>query len=299
MFVGLIFFEQRLPAVRLAGRHSRTVTRLFPTRPLQFYLTAPSACPYLPGRVERKVFAHLDSADGAALNDALTHAGFRRSQGIIYRPACESCEACLSARVVIADFAPTRSQRRIAARSADLVHQSLRPEPSEEQFVLLSRYLGARHAKGGMAGMGFADYAMMVADTPADTRIAEYRHPDDGRLIAAALIDRLSDGASLVYSFFDPDESKRSLGAFMILDQIARMRAEGASYVYLGYWVPGSPKMGYKARFQPLEVLRRGGWRRLPPGETVAPEREGRRVPIRASALGTDAPSLFRRPRGF
>jgi arginine-tRNA-protein transferase len=277
------------------------VTRLFPTRPLQFYLTAPTSCPYLPGRLERKVFAHLDSVDGAALNDALTHAGFRRSQGIIYRPACEACEACLSARVVVADFRPSRSQRRVTARNADLVHTLINPEPSEEQFQLLTRYLGSRHANGGMAGMGFADYAMMVADTPADTRISEYRSPDDGRLIAAALVDRLSDGASLVYSFFDPDEAKRSLGGFMILDQIARTRVEGAAYVYLGYWVPGSAKMDYKARFQPLEVLRRGGWRRLSAVEAQAHvEPEGRRVPIRATpALPNDPSGLFRRRRGF
>lgn len=275
------------------------MTRLFPTRPLQFYLTAPTSCPYLPGRLERKVFAHLDSVDGAALNDALTHAGFRRSQGIIYRPACEACEACLSARVVVNDFRHTKSQRRIAARNADLVHASINPEPSEEQFLLLTRYLSSRHADGGMAGMGFADYAMMVADTPADTRIAEYRHPDDGRLVAAALVDRLSDGVSLVYSFFDPDESRRSLGAFMILDQIARTRAQAQAYVYLGYWVPGSAKMDYKARFQPLEVLRRGGWRRLSPTEAqLHAEPEGRRVPIRATpALPADPNNTFRRRR--
>lgn len=274
------------------------MTRLFPTRPLQFYLTAPTSCPYLPGRLERKVFAHLDSVDGAALNDALTHAGFRRSQGIIYRPACEGCEACLSARVVVSEFVPSRSQRRAMARNADLVHSVISPEPSEEQFALLSRYLTARHVNGGMAGMGFGDYAMMVADTPADTCISEYRDPEDGRLIAAALIDRLSDGASLVYSFFDPDESRRSLGAFMILDQIARTRAEGESYVYLGYWVPGSAKMDYKARFQPLEVLRRGGWRRLQPAEVQPrPEPDGRRIPIRA--LPADPGSSFRRRRGF
>jgi arginine-tRNA-protein transferase len=275
------------------------VTRLFPTRPLQFYLTAPTPCPYLPGRLERKVFAHLDSADGAALNDALTHAGFRRSQGIIYRPACEICEACLSARVVVAEFSQSRSQRRIVSRNADLEHRALNPEPSEEQFALLTRYLSSRHANGGMAGMGFADYAMMVADTPADTRISEYRHPEDGRLIAATLIDRLSDGASLVYSFFDPDESRRSLGAYMILDQIARTRAEGRAYVYLGYWVPGSPKMDYKSRFQPLEVLRRGGWRRVRGADGQREvERGPRRLRMNALPPGVvEAPLLFNRRR--
>jgi arginine-tRNA-protein transferase len=238
--------------------------RQAPSRPLQFYLTAPSPCPYLPGRQERKVFAHLSAADGAALNDALTHAGFRRSQGIIYRPACEACEACLSARVVVSGYQQSKSHRRIATRNADLAFDALKPEPSEEQFDLLTRYLGARHANGGMAGMGFADYVMMIVDTPAVTRICEYRN-EEGRLVAASLVDHLSDGVSLVYSFFDPEESRRSLGSFMILDQIARARAAGVAYVYLGYWVPRSAKMDYKARFQPLEVLHRGGWRRAVP----------------------------------
>lgn len=249
------------------GRRSlerNAVTRPFPTRPLQFYLTAPAPCPYLADRQERKVFAHLDASDGASLNDALTHAGFRRSQSIIYRPACEGCEACLSARVIARAFQPSRSQKRILKRNADLVHELRKPEPTEEQFTLLSAYLAERHAQGGMAGMGFADYAMMVADTPAITQVSEYRRAEDGVLLAAALVDRLSDGVSLVYSFFDPAERQRSLGSFMIMDQIARATATGGSYVYLGYWVPRSPKMDYKARFRPLEVLKRGGWRRAP-----------------------------------
>lgn len=245
-----------------APRPGGPLTRPFPTRPLQFYLTAPSECPYLPDRLERKIFAHLDAADGGALNDALTHAGFRRSQGIIYRPACEGCEACLSARVIARAFTPSRGQSRTLKRNADLERRFLRPEPTEEQYELLSRYLAGRHAGGGMAGMGFADYAMMVADTPADTRVVEYRDPE-GALAAAALVDRLSDGFSLVYSFFEPEQTKRSLGAFMILDHIAQARVLGAPYVYLGYWVGGSAKMDYKARYQPLEVLRRGGWRRM------------------------------------
>src|SRR5215468_6723585 len=157
--------------IRRAG-----AVRQAPSRPLQFYLTAPSPCPYLPGRQERKVFAHLSATDGAALNDALTHAGFRRSQGIIYRPACEGCESCLSARVVVSGYQPSKSHRRIATRNADLDFTALKPEPSEEQFDLLTRYLGARHANGGMAGMGFTDYVMMIVDTPAVTRICEYRN---------------------------------------------------------------------------------------------------------------------------
>jgi len=178
-------------------------------------------------------------------------------------------------------------------RNADLERRILPPEPSEEQFELLSRYLTERHAMGGMAGMGFADFAMMVADTPADTRVVEYRRAGDDSLIAAALVDRLSDGYSLIYSFYDPDEERRSLGAFMILDHIAQARAAGHAYVYLGYWVPGSAKMDYKARYQPLEVLRRGGWRRLTDAEAAQNAGDAVRVSD-AADLGTlEAPALF------
>ncbi len=238
------------------------MTRPFATRSLQFYLTAPSPCPYLPDREERKVFTHLEGVDGVALNDALTHAGFRRSQSIVYRPACEHCDACLSARVVVDEFQPSRTQLKTMKRSADLQRSRRPASATDEQFELLERYLSSRHAEGGMNDMSFGDYAMMVADTPARTHITEYRNPEGG-LAAAALVDALSDGLSLVYSFFDPDMPRRSLGAFIILDHVVQARASDSDFVYLGYWVKGSPKMDYKRRFGPLEVLRAGGWTRL------------------------------------
>lgn len=213
------------------------------------------------------MFAHLDRAEGAALNDALTHAGFRRSQSIVYRPACEECDACLSSRVPVASYVASRNVRRIAKRNADLVRIVRPAHATQEQFELLSRYLSDRHAEGGMTDMTFGDYAMMTADSPARTEIAEYRLRADNSLVAVALVDRLSDGYSLVYSYFDPDDAKRSLGTFMIYDHIERARAEGFAYVYLGYWVKDSDKMAYKARFQPLEVLRSGGWRLLSEAE--------------------------------
>lgn len=251
----------------------------FPTRQLNFHLTAATPCPYLEGRSERKVFTQLEGPDGPALVDALTHAGFRRSQSIVYRPACQHCAACLSARVVAADFTPSRTQRRVRKRNGDLIRAERAPAATDEQFALLSRYLAARHAEGGMIDMTFGDYAMMTADTPAHTRIVEYRDADDV-LTAAALVDRLSDGFSLVYSFFEPEAEKRSLGVYVVLDHIAQAAAEGLPHVYLGYWVKGSPKMDYKSTFRPLEVLRPGGWRRLT-DEEAAPS---------ASAAAEDEP---------
>jgi arginyl-tRNA--protein-N-Asp/Glu arginylyltransferase len=240
------------------------VTHHFATRQLRFFLTAASPCPYLPGREERKVFAHLPLADGAAVNDALTQIGFRRSQNIAYRPACETCEACVSARIPVGDYPFSRSERRVLDRNRDLSRHLVEAEATMEQFDLLRRYLLARHAEGGMADMTWPDYVAMVEDTTARTHLIEYRGPSDDRgpgdLIACVLVDVLSDGLSLVYSFYEPAMARRSLGSFIILDHVLQAQMAGLPYVYLGYWVQGSSKMDYKARFNPVEVLRPGGW---------------------------------------
>jgi arginine-tRNA-protein transferase len=244
------------------------VTKPFPTKNLRFFLTAPSPCPYLPGKRERKVFTALDGLDAEGLHDVLTHAGFRRSQNIAYRPSCESCEACISARVPVEHFIFNRRWRKIMAKNADLT-RTLRPaEASDEQFRLLRSYLNSRHAEGGMADMSFGDYAAMVEETAVHTHVVEYRHSDEARrgaLAAAALVDVLGDGLSLVYSYFDPDEVRRSLGIYTILDHIQQARAAGFAYLYLGYWIPGSAKMDYKASFRPLELLLGGEWRPYEP----------------------------------
>ncbi len=241
------------------------MTQHFPTRQLRFFLTAPSPCPYLPGREERKVFAHLPMLDGASVNDTLTQGGFRRSQNIAYRPACEACSACVSARLPTCDYAFSRSERRILARGSQLTRDVVEAEATREQFDLLRGYLHARHSGGGMAEMSWPDYVAMVEDTAVRTQLVEYRlrSPDGGpgQLVACALVDQLADGLSLVYSFFDAALSRNSPGSFIILDHVLQARQLGLPYVYLGYWVRGSEKMDYKARFSPLELLRPEGWR--------------------------------------
>lgn len=253
------------------------MTRPFAAKQLPFFLTAPSPCPYLPGRMERKVFTKLELADGPALNDTLTHAGFRRSQSILYRPACERCSACKSARIPASEFAPTRSQKRTLKRNSDLLAIEKPSEATPEQFALLSRYLEARHGDGDMAGMDFFDFAGMIEDGAQRTEIVEYRD-GAGALAAAVLVDVLMDGFSLVYSFFDPEQDRRSLGGFIILDQVCRAQRAGLPFVYLGYWVQGSAKMDYKARYTPLEILEPAGWRRLTQAEADAPPPDRRDV---------------------
>ena len=232
----------------------------------QFYLTAPSPCPYLPGQQERKIFTHLVGKRAAALNDLLTQTGFRRSQTIAYRPACESCRACVSVRVLVDDFRPNGSQRRAARANADLVGTSISPKPTNEHFALFRAYLDARHPEGGMADMSSLDFAMMVEDTHIDTQLVEYRARNGlaaGPLYAVCLTDRLADGLSLVYSFYAPHHARRSLGAFVILDHIAKAKALSLPHVYLGYWVEGSKKMGYKAAYLAQERLGLHGWIRV------------------------------------
>jgi arginine-tRNA-protein transferase len=244
----------------------------------QFYLTAPSPCPYLPGRFERKVFTHLVGDKAGELNDLLTHGGFRRSQSIAYRPACDQCRACVSVRVMVDEFRPSRSFRRVLAANHDLIGEQRGAVATSEQYSVFRAYLDARHHDGGMADMTVLDYSMMVEDSHVDTRIIEYRRGapggrlsrQRGDLVAVALTDILNDGLSMVYSFFEPAEEHRSLGSFMILDHIARARRLGLPYVYLGYWIEGSSKMDYKSRFLPQQRLAQSGWVRIDDNRATA-----------------------------
>jgi arginyl-tRNA--protein-N-Asp/Glu arginylyltransferase len=247
------------------------VSQHFPTGKLRFYLTAPAPCPYLPGEEERKVFAHLPLSDGPAVNDSLTLWGFRRSQNIAYRPACEACSACMSVRIPVADYTFSKSDRRVLDRNQELTAHWVEAEATMEQFELLRRYLLTRHADGGMAEMTWPDYVAMVEDTSVRTHLIEYRRPTEDRgpgdLVACVLVDLLADGLSLVYSFYEPSLAKHSLGGFVILDHVRQAAALQLPYVYLGYWVRGSAKMAYKARYQPLEVLVGANWRLMSAAE--------------------------------
>jgi arginyl-tRNA--protein-N-Asp/Glu arginylyltransferase len=214
----------------------------------QFYVTAPQPCPYLEGRMERKLFTALQGDTATKLNDSLSKQGFRRSQNVLYRPSCAECSACMSARIRVADFAPTKSQRRVGGRNTHLDRRATSPWATEA---------------GGMADMDMFEFAAMVEETPIRSRLIEYTDKTTADLRAVCLTDILDDGLSLVYSFFDPDFDRDSLGTFIILDHIAIARDLGLPYVYLGYWVRGSPKMDYKAKFKGVEVYHGGEWTNL------------------------------------
>ena len=237
----------------------------------QFFLTAPTPCPYLDGLEERKIFTHLAGVKALKMNDILTQGGFRRSQNIAYRPACEGCKSCVSVRILTDEFKWRKSFKRVMSKNADIISVDHPAEPTSEQYSLFRAYLDDRHDDGGMSDMSVLDYAMMLQDSHVNTRIIEYRIRQEGdgikknpqgKLIAVALSDQMGDGFSMVYSYFEPDIDHRSLGTYMVLDHVKRTIQAGLPHVYLGYWVNGSAKMAYKTRFSPQEHLGGDGWKR-------------------------------------
>jgi len=233
----------------------------------QFYVTSEQPCPYLKGRLERKLFTHLTPDRSPRMVDNMLRGGFRRSQHIAYLPYCDSCSACVSVRVPVDTFKPSRSQRRVLNQNSDLEPVVVPASMTPEHYGLFRDYIDHRHGNGGMADMSLPDFSMMVEDSIVDTHLVEYRerpaslvNETPQPLVASALVDRLSDGLSMVYSYFDPDWSTASLGTFMVLSHIERTRQLGLPYLYLGYWIAGSQTMDYKTRFRPQQHLTGDGW---------------------------------------
>ena len=245
---------------------------------LEFYLSSPMPCPYLAGRLERKLFTRL-TGDGesvnAAVNGTLCRAGFRRSHDVVYRPACDGCNACIPVRIAVRDFIPSRSLRRVTARNRDLSWHRAPSQATAELFDLFTAYQLSRHGDSDMAHMTRQEFAAMLEEGRAGTHLYLARNPR-GALEGCMIADPVGDGLSAVYSFFATDDARRSLGTHMILSLIREVEAQGLAYVYLGYWVEGSPKMAYKARFMPLQILTSEGWHAiLPPSPgtpTTAPD---------------------------
>lgn len=232
-----------------------------------FFTTTPLPCPYLDGRTERRMVTELMGANAADLNDRLSLAGFRRSHTIAYTPVCDGCQACVSVRVPVRRFEAGRTQRRITNRNTDLTAIERAPIATHEQYALFKAYIDTRHGDGDMALMGEGDYRALVEETPVRSSLVEFRD-SDGQLVAGCLVDNLFDGLSAVYSFFDPDLNARSLGTYVVLWLIEEAKRRNLDYVYLGYWVQGSPKMDYKRNFRPLEAYTPGGWKALDSGRS-------------------------------
>ncbi|GAA4484162.1 arginyltransferase [Gluconacetobacter asukensis] len=255
------------------------MTYTSPRRPQLFYTTAPMPCPYVSGRMERKVVTDIGGPDAERLHNRLSRAGFRRSHTIAYAPVCPSCNACVPIRVPVATFSPDRTQRRTLRRNATIEGFEVPAHATTEQFVLFQRYQFARHAEGDMAAMNFYDYRAMIEDTPVDTAMVEFRTPED-QLVCVSLIDRLDDGLSAVYSFYDPGMEEHSLGSYAIMHLITYAGRLGLPYLYLGYWIRDSAKMAYKSRFRPAEILHHGSWTALDPANLPANGGSATRFPI-------------------
>ena len=227
----------------------------------RFYRTPPTPCPYLPGRDERKVFTELEACEpnADAIHDLLATAGFRRSHNILYRPSCDGCSACVPVRIDAQAFRQSRNMRAVWRRNAGIRACIAPAIAAPEQYRLFRRYQETRHGEGYMARMSFAEYRAMIEDSPLDTFLVEYRAPD-GSLTGVCLTDRVGGGLSMVYSFFDPEDSRTSPGTYMILWHLDAARREGLGHLYLGYWIAESPKMAYKRRFAAIEALGPDGW---------------------------------------
>jgi leucyl-tRNA---protein transferase len=250
------------PTQRVAPATDADRVRSFMAPPQHFYRTAALPCPYVAGRVERKLVTELNGADAVSFYNALSRAGFRRSHNLAYRPACAACCACLPVRIPVADFVLTRSLKRIRNLNRTVEARLAAPAATVEQYRLFLRYQRSRHADSDMAAMTFGDYRAMIEDSPVTTRLVELRG-DKAALAGACLVDMLDDGVSAVYSFYDPDDGNRSFGSLLVLALVDLARQQALAYVYLGYLIEESPKMAYKARFRPLEALGPGGWRRI------------------------------------
>lgn len=232
----------------------------------QFFATAAVPCPYLPGRAERKLIVELSGRGAPGLYDSLSRIGFRRSHRFAYRPACRACDACIPVRIAVERFTPSRSIRRVRNAHAGLAGAVLAPRATVEQFRLFMAYQHSRHRDSEMAAMTFGDYRGMLEETALRSAVVEFRAADR-KLVAVSLFDRLDDGISAVYTFYDPAHRPGGLGTWSILWLVEECRHQGLPYMYLGYWVAESPKMAYKARFPALERLNGGDWVPFVPSE--------------------------------
>jgi len=239
---------------------------------LRLFHTAEHPCGYWPQRIARDLVMDPRDPQLARWYPQALQWGFRRSGDIVYRPHCQGCRACVAVRIPVMRFRPDRSQRRCLARNAEVVMRVLPPERTPEQLALYQRYLSARHHGGGMDDHGPSEFDQFLTGRWSNGRFIELRDPaptGPGRLLAVAVTDVVPAALSAVYTFFDPDETRRGLGTLAVLRQMQWAIEQGYAHLYLGYWIKGHPKMDYKRRFRPLEGFNGRSWRDMDAGESI------------------------------
>ena len=232
--------------------------RDLPINQLQFYATAPYACSYLPKRLAKSQVATPSHKINSSIYSDLVRVGFRRSGAFTYRPICDSCSACVPVRIDTKYFKPSRSQKRVMTRHSRITTEVMDLKNSAEHYDLYLQYQSTRHSGGGMDQDSREQYRHFLLQSNVDTKLVEFR--DSKGIVAVSIIDKLEDGLSSVYTFFDTEDRSASYGTYSICWQIELCKKIGLRYLYLGYWIKESKKMSYKTRFHPIEGLIQDRW---------------------------------------
>lgn len=228
-------------------------------RELQFYTTPEHSCSYIDGQQATTLFVDPKAELNKKSYSELSDLGFRRSGQHVYRPHCRHCMACVSARIPVAQFKFSKSQKRVLKANSDLAVHITKPSMTHEVYALYEQYITERHYDGDMYPPSKEQFESFIVNSSQETYFLEFRAQN--KLLAIAVIDQLSYGLSAIYTFFDPKEEKRSLGKLAVLKQVQITAAQGLPYLYLGYWIKDCQKMDYKIQYRPLEVLIDNEWK--------------------------------------